>query len=185
LNAWDGRLSQEQNKATTVGANLSYTGVEGLSVNYNYIGGAEASDLSQREVHELNATYTINPTISIAADYVYGAQKSIPVVGDAKWNGLAVYLKAAITSVYTISPRFEIFDDSDKGFAIAGGLSSTGTKQKITSVTLANNFNLGDGLETRIELRSDKSDSNQFFKDKDGTAIDHQESVVVAFLHSF
>ncbi|MBK9322022.1 MAG: porin [Bdellovibrionaceae bacterium] len=185
LNAWDGRLSQEQNKSTTVGANLNFTGVEGLVANYNYIGGAEATDQSRREAHEINLTYTVNPTIILATDYVLGTQKNIPTTGDAKWSGLAVYLKAALSSFYSISPRYEVFDDSDKGFAIAGGFSASGTKQKITSWTLANNFNLGDGLEARLELRSDKSDSNLFFKDKDGANSDHQESYTAAFLYSF
>ncbi len=185
LNAWDGRISQEQNKSTTVGANLSLTGIEGLVANYNYIGGAEATDQSRREVHEINLTYSVNPTIILATDFVLGSQKNIPTTGDAKWSGLAVYLKAALTSFYSIRPRYEIFDDSDKGFAIAGGLSAPDTKQKITSLTLANNFNLGDGLEARLEIRSDKSDSNLFFKDKDGTNSDHQESYAAALLYSF
>lgn len=185
LNAWDGRISQEQNKSTTVGANLNFTGVEGLVGNYNYIGGAEGTDQSRREAHEVNITYTVNPTIVLATDFVFGTQKNISTSGDAKWSGLAVYLKAALNSFYSISPRYEIFDDSDKGFAIAGGLSVPGEKQKISSWTLANTFNLGDGLEARLELRSDKSDSNLFYKDKDGADIDHQESYAAAFLYSF
>lgn len=185
LNAWDGRISQEQNKSTTVGTNLNLTGFDGLVLNYNYIGGAEGTDQSRREAHEVNLTYTASPTIALAADYVQGVQKNIPTIGDARWSGLAIYLKASLGYLYSISPRFEIFDDSDKGFAVGGGLSSTGTKQKISSWTLANNFNLEDGLEARLELRSDKSDSDLFFKDKDGLAIDHQESYSAALLYSF
>lgn len=154
LNAWDGRISQEQNQSTTVGLNLNYTGVQDLIANYNYLGGGESADKSRREVHEVNLSYTVSPTLSLAADYVAGMQKDIPTTGEAKWSGLAFYLKFAVNGIYTISPRYEIFDDSDSGFAIAGGLSSPGTKQKISSWTLSNNFNLGDGLEARIEMRS-------------------------------
>jgi hypothetical protein len=185
LNAWDGRVSQEQNKSSTVGASLNFTGIDGIAANYNYIGGAEGADQSLREAHEVNLTYTVNPVIALAMDYVLGSQKNIPTIGDAKWNGLTVYLKAALTSFYSISPRYEVFDDSDKGFAVAGGLSAVGTKQKITAWTLTNNFNLGDGLEARVELRSDKSDSNLFFKDKDGSTTDHQETYTGALLYSF
>lgn len=185
VNGWDGRISQEQNKAASVGGNLNFTAVEGLTVNYNFMSGAESTDASRREAHELNFTYNLNPTISLAVDYLYGVQKNIPVVGDARWSGLALYLKTMINDLYTISPRYEIFDDSDKGFVVAGGFSAVSTKQKITSWTLANNFNLGDGLEARFELRADKSDSNLFFKDKDGTGIDHQESYTAALLYSF
>lgn len=185
LNAWDGRVSQELNQSTTVGANLNFSGVEGLVANYNYLGGAEAIDKSQREVHEINLSYTVNPTLSLATDYVMGAQKNIVSTGDAKWSGLAVYLKIAVNNVYSISPRYETFDDSDSGFAISGGLSAPGTKQKISSWTLSNNFNLGDGLEARIEMRSDKSDSSLFFKDKSGSTTDRQESFLAAFLYAF
>lgn len=183
LNSWDGRVAQEQNKSATFGVNLNFTGVEGLTANYNYIGGAEAADANRREVHEINATYAINPTISVAADYVIGSQKM--TTETAKWNALTLNLKAVINSIYSISPRYEMFDDSNNGFAIAGGLSAVGTKQKITSWALANNFNLGDGLETRLELRTDKSDSDLFFKDKDGGTSDHQESYLVGLLYSF
>ncbi|MGZ3774862.1 MAG: outer membrane beta-barrel protein [Pseudobdellovibrionaceae bacterium] len=185
VNAWDGRISQEQNKATTVGLNLSFTGADGLAVNYNYMGGAESTDGSRREVHEINASYNINAHVSIAGDYVSGSQKNIVGLGDAKWSGFALYLKAALNDVYTLSPRYELFDDSDKGFVVAGGLVASGLKQKITAVTLSNNFNLGDGLEARLELRSDKSDAKGFFKSADGTDSDHQESVTAAFLYSF
>jgi len=185
LNAWDGRISQEQNQSTTVGLNLNYTGVQDLIANYNYLGGGESADKSRREVHEVNLSYTVSPTLSLAADYVAGMQKDIPTTGEAKWSGLAFYLKFAVNGIYTISPRYEIFDDSDSGFAIAGGLSSPGTKQKISSWTLSNNFNLGDGLEARIEMRSDKSDSNLFFKDKAGGSTDQQNSYAAAFLYTF
>lgn len=185
LNAWDGRVSQKQNKSTTVGVSLNYSGSEGVVANYNYIGGAESADQSRREVHEFNLTYNLNSKIIFAADYIYGTQKKIPLIGDTKWNGLALYMKAVVASFYSISPRYEIFDDSDNGFAIAGGLSTIGTKQKMTALTLANNFDLGDGLEARAELRYDKSDSNLFFKNKDGSSIDHQESYTTALLYTF
>lgn len=185
LNAWDGRISQEQNKSSTIGANLNFTGVDGLTANYNYIGGSEVTAQNNREVHEVNLAYVINPVFTVAADYIFGIQKNALVTADAKWNGLTVYLKAIVNDVYSISPRYELFDDSDSGFAVSGGLTSAGVKQKISSITLANNFNLGDGLEARLELRSDNSDSDLYFKDKDGTASDHQESYTAAILYSF
>lgn len=186
LNAWDGRVSQEQNESSTVGLNLNYTGVEDLTVNYNYLGGAETAVKGLREVHELNATYKINETYSVAVDYIAGSQKEVAALnGAAKWTGTALYVKAKVNDLYTISPRFEIFDDSDSGFAVTGSLGAAGTKQKITSVTLANNFNLNDGLEARLELRADKSDSDSFFKEKDGSVTDTQQSYTAALLYSF
>lgn len=185
VNAWDGRVAQEQNNSNSVGVNLKLTGPTGIVANYNYIGGAEGTDQRRREVHEVNLTYTLSPMITVAADYINGSQKNIPALGDAKWNGITIYVKAALNKVYSISPRYEVFDDSDNGYAIAGGLAALGTKQKITSWTVANTFKLDDGLEVRLELRSDKSDSNLFFKDKDGLATNQQDSYVAAVLYAF
>ena len=185
LNAWDGRISQEQNRSSTIGLNLNYAGIEGLTVNYNYIGGSEIAVQNNREVHEINLIYTINPMFTVAADYILGTQKNALVTSDAKWNGLSVYLKATLNDIYSMSPRFEVFDDSDSGFAVSGGLAAAGVKQKISAITLANNFNLGDGLEARLELRSDKSDSDLYFKDKEGAVSNHQESYTAVVLYSF
>ncbi len=185
VNAWDGRISQEQNKSSTVGANFNFTGIEDLVLNYNYVGGEEMNNVSRREVHELNLTYSLKPDLTFAADFNLGSQNKVPSIGNVKWNSMALYLRAQINEKYIISPRFEIFDDSDKGFVLAGAFSNVGAKQKISSWTLANNFTLDDGLEARIELRSDKSSSNLFFKDKEGRNTDSQDSLTAALLYAF
>ncbi len=185
LNSWDGRISQEQNKAMTLGLNVAYNPTSEISLNLNYIGGAESSDQSRREVSEVTASYNLHPKVTLAADYIYGVQKNIAGVGDVRWTAMDLYLKWAATENYTLSPRIEYFDDSDKGFAVAGGLSGVGLKQRITSVTLANNFSLGDGIEARFELKVDGSDSAGFFKDQNGAGLNHQESYTLALLYAF
>lgn len=184
LNSWDGRISQEQNESTTLGLNLNYTGFENLSLNYNYIGGAEANNTGLREVHELNGTYQINEKYALGLDAILGSQKEVASLGDVRWSAYAIYFKAAVNDIYAISPRFEVFDDSDQGFAISGGLSAAGVKQKITSWTLTNSFNLGQGLESRIEIRHDQSDSDLYFKKSDGSATDVQQTYTFALLYS-
>lgn len=185
LNAWDGRLSQEQNRKSTLGAslNLFETGV--WSMNYNYIGGAEMSDPSHREAHEFNATYFVHSQVAVALDALYGSQKNRNASEDGSWKGLVLIAKYSPTKSYSISPRFEIFDDSDQGLAVTGGFAAPGISQKLTSWTLTNNFQIEDNLEARFELRSDKSDSDQFFKDRHGAPSDHQESLALAVLYSF
>lgn len=185
LNAWDGRISQEQNKTFTGGLNLNFVPVEGLTINYNYIGGPEVTD-QRREVHEVNALYVINDMWSVATDLVWGSQKGVGATSDAKWTGYAFYAKVSPVDWYVLSPRYEIFDDSDQGVAIAGSLlAPSPTKQKITSFTLSNNFNLGDGLEARLEYRTDTSDKNTYFINKDGTGTDKQDSYTLAVLFGF
>ncbi|MGE3975166.1 MAG: outer membrane beta-barrel protein, partial [Bdellovibrionales bacterium] len=123
LNAWDGRISQESNKSSTVGANFNFIPVDGLVANYNYIGGIETSATDAvREVHEVNVAYNLNSMFSFATDLVFGSQKKVGTV-DARWSGVAFYAKAALNDWYILSPRYETFDDSDQGFAISGGLA--------------------------------------------------------------
>lgn len=134
----DGRIANEQNKSATLGASLNWTPLDGVSLLYNYIGGAEGTDSGTvRTVHELNGSYAL-------------------------------------------SPRYEVFDDAD-GFALGQGI-----QQKITSVTLSNNFNLGDGLDARLEVRNDKSNvESTYFKNKDGQNSENDTTTAVALLYSF
>lgn len=184
VNAWDGRISQETNKSTSIVAGFNWLGTQGLVVNYNYYAGVDINAQDARQVHEINASYEVNPTVSWALDYVIG-QQQIPNAQMAKYNALALYLKAKIDSANSISARYEIFDDSDSGIAIAGGLSAAGTQQKINTATLTYSNLLSSEAELRLEARSDKSDSNAFFKDKDGLVSDHQESGSVSILYAF
>lgn len=178
LNGWDHRASQRTNKAPTVGAALNYTPMDGLAANYTFISAPEAGvGNGTREAHDVNLSYTVMPMLTIAADYVMGTQKKVAGGADAKWTGTVLYIKAPLTSWYTLSPRYEIYDDADN--------FTTGTKQKITSLTVANNFDLGDGLEARLEYRTDKSDVSTYFKDKDGAATDKQDSYTFALLYNF
>jgi hypothetical protein len=187
-NAWDGRLSQEQNQSQTWGANLSFTPLKNVAVNYNYIGGPETADASAlRQLHEINAQYAINQRFSIALDAILGSQaKAIAGTNDAKWAAYGVYGKAGIISWLSGVLRYEMFDDSDNGFAVAGGLVNAGTKQKISSWTAGLNADLGDGLETRLEYRRDKSDqTSTFYKNSDGNAADNEATTTLAVLYAF
>jgi hypothetical protein len=184
LNAWDGRISQEANKATTLAGNLNYIPFENLTFNYNYIGGDESSSSGRRDLHEVNGLYKITDNISAAFDLQYGTQQDVASVGTAKWGGAAFYLKAKVNDVYSISPRYEYFNDSD-GFTIVGGLSSPSTvKQKISAITLTNSFDIGSGVELRAEARRDSSNVDQFFITSKGGATKHQETYTLAALYS-
>lgn len=188
LNAWDGRTSAETNKSPTLCLNLNTTPATGLTANYNFISGIEtgAAD-SRRQVHEVNISYAILPEVSVAADYVLGSQEHAIAADQsrANWNSVAFYAKYSPTSWYVFSPRYEIFDDSDKGFALSGYSNTGGLRQKIQALTVANNFAISEGLEARLEFRQDKSNKDSFFKDKAGQGINHQDSYTLALLYSF
>lgn len=181
LNAWDGRIANEQNKSATLGASLNWIPVQSASLIYNYIGGSENTDSAAlRSVHEFNGNYEVNSFVTIAFDYVIGKQIHSVGTDDAKWTGYTVYAKFNFTNSYALSPRYEIFDDSD------GLILNQGIRQKITSITLSNNFNLGDGFETRLEVRNDKSNAKStYFKDREGQNSDSETTTAVALLYAF
>lgn len=190
LNAWDGRIANEQNKSSTWGASLNYVPVDGASLIYNVISGSETTNKDGvRTVHELIGSYQINAFAAVAFDVIQGQQDFAVGTTKGKWSGYSLYAKYAFTSWYTLSPRYEVFDDSDAGVALATPAytpAAIGIKQKITSITLSNNFNLGNGLETRLELRQDKSDvTSAYFKNKDGLNSDKEMTTTLALLYGF
>lgn len=171
MNAWDGRIANEQNKSATLGASLNWAPMEGAILVFNYISGAEGTESgSIRSVSELNGSYAINDFASVAFDTVVGRQTSTATTTESKWNSYVIYAKLNFTPFYTLSPRYEVYDDAD-GFTLGQG-----TTQKITSITLSNNFNLEQGLEARIEIRNDKSNA---------VSTNNHTTTTVAFLYSF
>lgn len=184
LNGWDGRSSQQNNSEVTLAANLNYVASPSLTVNYNYIGGDETAGFGRRELHEVNALYQFSENYALAMDAQTASQQSVNSQ-TMRWSGIAVYFKGKLNSFYTISPRVEYFDDAD-GFAVVSGMSGAGlVPQRITAYTLTNSFDLGDGLEARLEVRHDHSSSDQFLKDSNGGLTDKQTSYTLALLYAF
>lgn len=196
LNGWSGRLANESNRSPAFGLSMKST-LEKFGFDYNYFGGIEPGTLTTvgttttattsgwREMHEITATYNPSKDWNFALNAIYGYQKNATLTNHAKWSDLALYMKAQLTPWYSLSPRLSLFDDSDQGYALAGAFGTAAPlSQKLTSMTLTNAFDLGDGLETRIEIRADRSSASGYFKNPDGTGTDHQESYTLAFLYA-
>lgn len=178
VNNLDGRLAQVNSKSPAYAVSLAATPIEALTANYTFLTAAEAGyGNGKRDLHDVNVAYSFGPKYTIAADYIMGLQKSAGGTRDTKWNGFAFYAKAQLCSFYALSPRFELYDDSDA--------QTTSVAQKLTGITIANNFNLGDGLEARLEYRNDKSDRSTYFKDGGGSATDKQETFTLAVMYAF
>lgn len=184
LNGWDGRSSQQNNSDLTIAANLNWVVTPELTLNYNYIGGKENANFGRRDLHELNAQYQFSESYAVALDVQTASQQNVNSK-TMRWSGFAAYFKAKLTSFYTLSPRIEYFDDGD-GYAIASGMSGANlVPQRISAYTLTNKFDLGDGFETRLEVRYDHSSSDQFFKAADGGPTKNQTSYTLAVLYGF
>jgi hypothetical protein len=184
VNGLGGPISQATGTAPTFAVALGATPIEQMAINYTYMTTSEATTSEgKRDLHDVNLTYNFSSQYAVAYDYTMGSQiKPSGVANDTKWSGMAVYLKAQFGSFYTLSPRYEMFDDSDSGYALAA--SPTKLKQKLTSLTISNKFDLDPGLEIRVEYRTDKSDINTYFKKADGTGTDSQDTYTVALLYA-
>lgn len=184
VNAWDGRISQDTNKSGSFIAGVNWLGTEKLAVNYYLYSGVETNASDLRQVHELNALYTFSDHFAIGVDGVLGEQK-LTTGDEGRYNVWAVYVKGQLNEVSWLSARYETFDDSDAGVAISGGLAGAGIQQKINSATLTYAHDLSAEAQVRLELRQDMSDTDTYFKDKDGSPISHQETGALAVLYAF
>jgi len=141
INGWDGRTSQEGNRELSLGASLNYVGIQDLTLNYNYIGGRESPVAARprRQLHEVNALYKISDRYQTALDVHHGTQSHVPGENQVSWWGAAVYFKAQVTETYSISPRYEYFDDSDAGLVLVGGFAgATDVRQRVQAFHLTN-----------------------------------------------
>lgn len=182
VNNVGGPISTSTGSNPALGVALNGTPAEQITANYVFMTTSEpAAGEGMRELHDVNVTYNFSQDFAAAADYTSGTQRKPSGISkdSTSWSGLSVYGKARF-GFYTLSPRYEIFDDSDSGYAIN---AATKVEQKLTSLTLTNKFDLDPGLEVRFEYRTDKSDKSTYFRKADGSASDGQDSFTVALLY--
>ncbi len=182
-NGWDGRTSADQNRSVTVGANLAMTSSPTTVLTYNYIGGPEQADpSSRRDVHELIAGYN-GTDFGLILDAISGQEGGAAATG--RWQAYSLYSKVALSERTRLVGRYEIFDDRDSGFAVAGALSASGASRQYQSATLGLNRDLSGGLELRFEFRQDSADqATTLFKDSSGASASHQETFSLGLLFS-
>ncbi|MFL5478047.1 MAG: outer membrane beta-barrel protein, partial [Gemmatimonadaceae bacterium] len=114
VNGWD--LVHDNNRAKSVGAQLTLTPVAPLSVFLNWIGGAEVADNnhSRRNVFDIAATLKPTSILTLGVNGDYGMEDGTSQVApgaDAKWMGIAGYATVAATTKFSIALRGETFHD--------------------------------------------------------------------------
>lgn len=176
-NGWNNLT--DNNSGKTLGFQIKYQPSESLTANYNYIGGAERANDNghRRTVHELNFLNTFGPAVSLAFDLLSGAEADAGPDGQpVRWYAGTLNAKIMVTPKYWISPRAEAYYDPD-GFTLGG------VKQKLYSYTLTNGIRLSPSLETRIELRTDRSTLNDRFVIHDGSSK-NQDTATFAVIYT-
>jgi hypothetical protein len=154
VNGWDN--AEDNNTGKSLGVCIGYAPAEVFSGYINYMTGPE-QDSNSRNIRTLvDLVATIKPVkpLSFILDYAYGMEDNAVVTGNAKWSGYTAVAKYDFNDKYSLSVRGEFFDDTN-GFR-------TGTKQKLSEVTLTPEIRLANGLIVRPEYRHDMSDKSSF-----------------------
>jgi hypothetical protein len=174
VNGWNDVVDNNTGKSEAVQATVKPFG--SLAIIETYIGGPEQANDTQdrRNVSDTVVTYTLTKQVSVAGNYDYGQDKQSGA--KVKWQGFAGYARFQPTEWFALSPRAEIYNDSE-GF-------TTGMAQKLKEVTLTGELKSKDGVLFRLEYRRDFSDIGFFLKNA-ATHSTSQNTVTAAMIYAF
>jgi hypothetical protein len=177
--------------------------VENWNVYLNFINSNEASEavpsVAQNEafyrVFDVTTSYQITEKFLLGLNAAYGAQKGDYQGGGGPskvetWGGVALYSNVAVTDIFALGARYELFNNESGVRALLNRLDQ-GTK--VNSFTLTGNFTLADGhILLKPELRIDSypkvggSSEVQQFEDSNGRFTKNSQTTLgMAFIYSF
>jgi hypothetical protein len=157
VNGWDNFNDEGSSKTLCLSVNV--TPVEQFSVMLNLMNGRENDLQTNIESNRFlsDTIITVKPvnkfTLVVNTDYAVQCG-SAPDGRDAKWYGVANYVKYDFSDLFSAAVRYEYFDDSDG--------ARTGTAQKVKEITLTLEFRVAKNLIVRPEYRHDWSDKKIF-----------------------
>ena len=154
VNGWDNM--NDNNTGKSIGASVNVSAGDPFSAYINYLTGPEQTNNTRDNRSLLDLIATIKPIkpLSFILNYDYGTEEHAVATGTAKWSGFSAIAKYDFNDTYSLAVRGESFDDTD-GFR-------TGTKQKLTEVTVTPTIKLSGGLILMPEYRHDTSDKQAF-----------------------
>jgi len=172
----------ETNSDKTFIAAAAFTPSEQLTWFGNFMAGKEADFDTDGEqdlvwLFDTTLSFVATDVLSLMANFDYGsaANADPATVGDpATFWGVAAYARYQAQEDWALAGRFEYIDDSNDGWLFIG--------EKAQTFTLTSDHNILDGLITRLELRVDKTESDQFTKDN-GDPTNMQPSLTLGMVY--
>ncbi len=157
VNGWNTVSDNNTGKSVLASIILKPTGA--VSITENYIGGPEQpkDNSDWRTLSDTVVSYTVNPVVSLLANYDYGRDTNSVTGTSVTWQGIAGYAKFQANKYIAVIPRVEYYDDAN-GF-------TTGTVQKLTDATVTLEVKPVDSFLWRIEYRGDFSNQSPFMND--------------------
>ena len=159
-NGWD--QFTNVNDSLTWGGQITYTPVEDVSINFNYISGAENADndSDNRTLFDVAATWDVHDRIHLGTNLLWGSEENGGLAGqNADWNGAVLYLGTDVTDDFHLNFRYEWFNDSDG--------NRTGTSQNLRGFTISPAYDINENWLVRADLRFDNSNVPTFLRGSD------------------
>jgi hypothetical protein len=163
-------------KTVELGASFNPSKMFGLVASYYMGEEAGVTNVGDRTLLDLVATFNATDALIFVLNYDMGDQDSGTAAGGtAEWNGWAAYANYAFSDKLRGSLRIESFDDKD-GFR-------TGTVQELESLTLTVGYAPTKSVDLRAEFRQDESDQNVFTEN--GAAKDSETFFGIEGIYKF
>ena len=175
VNGWNDVADTNTAKTVMASATIKPTGA--VTIIENYIGGAEqpGNSTDWRHLSDTIVSYTVNPMVSLMANYDYGRDTVGGVVNT--WQGIAGYAKFQANKWVAVVPRVEYFKD-------ANGFSTGVAGTNLTEGTLTVEVKAADNFMWRIEYRGDFSNKASF-TDSTNKTQKNQQSLILGMLFNF
>lgn len=194
LNGWD-NFDKNDGGSKTLGLNVNITPADQFSAVVNFLNGRE-TDLqtnirSNRFLSDTvitvkpvkNLTFVVNPD--------YGVQsKSAPDESNAKWYGVAGYVKYDFSDLLSATLRAEYFRDSDGSRVIPlavrdDGLAilPPGTSLAAKEITFTPEIRVAKNLIVRPEYRHDWADKNVFDSNSNTLNTKSQDTLALGVMY--
>jgi hypothetical protein len=154
LNGWQVISDNNSNKA--LGAQVSYTPCEKLTITYNNFFGNEVGSL-WRFFNDFIVKWSPLSSFQIAATFDVGFQKRL-ITGTSTWYGAALLARYQLTPKLSVTGRVERYADPDR--VIAQPVGALSMQANGASVNV--DYELRHGLLWRNEVRALWADSQVF-----------------------
>jgi hypothetical protein len=172
VNGWD--LQYDNNKNKTVIGQISLKPTSALSIFLNYAGGNETNTSTaaaapvgdangMRHIGDLVVQYQINSMIKVGANVVYGEEKANLATPAQKWGGAAGYVSVTPIDGFTLSYRFDYFDDKKQARGLLGVAGGVSNGASVMGHTLTGTISMyGGHFLIRPEVKYDSSEKEVF-----------------------
>lgn len=175
VNGWNN--VEDNNSGKTMGFTTALT-TKKVSWFQTYYTGPEKTNINDGWRNFYDTVVTLSPTdkASFYVNFDYGRENN-PGEKAFTWATIGVAGHFQLTDVFSLSPRWEIYDDKD-GFI-------TGKAQQIKEFTMTAEFKHSQGFLTRLEYRRDYSNQPYFDRGFENGVHKNQDTVLAGFVVYF